>query len=291
MGQFSATQKQNVAFFNALNKMLTEGAQYPFESKYRSLPNIPGSTVWTDVVPFCQLVADADTFVLTNPTIGKKYSQVSLTPIPGSNNQAWYLDDAGTFVTHWIAPTDVPHPITNDPSDGFQASLYTSANALVPPTSGKWNIFYAQGIVLFEAGSTPIDMGWGVPKITCYSYVGGMGVGAAGVIDDLVKSVSKTWSSEKIGNALGTLETFLDIVSLVPANTVLNVAQLSNAYFNRTGDIPNIGGNISQFNRAGLRVYRNSVMLQKGVSVFYDTSLTIHVSMDLRPGEQLYIVS
>ena len=291
MAQYSSQLKQNVAYFNALNKMLTEGSQYPFESKYRSLPNIPGSSIWTDIVPFCQLAADADSFVNTNPTIGKKFTQVSLTPIPGSNNQAWYIDDAGKFVTHWIAPTDIPHTLTNDPSDGFQASLFTSANVLVPPTNGKWNIFYAQGIVLFEAGSTPIDLGWGIPKITCYAYVGGLGVGASSVIDDLVTSVSKTWSSQKISDNLATLETFLAVTALIPANTILNVAQVSNAYITRTGDVPNIGGNQSQFDRKALRFYRNSVLLKKNIDVLYDTGQTVSFTQAIQPGEELYIVS
>lgn len=289
---FSSNLKQNVAFFNALNKLLTEGNQYPFESKYRSLANIPSSAVWSDVVPYCAFASDADNFVTLNPTIGRKYTQVSLTPIPGSNNQAWYINDGGAFITKWIAPTDVPNSITNDPSDGFQAILYRSDNSLVPPTTGRWNIFYAQGVVLFEAGFTPIDLGWGTPKITCYTYIGATGGGGAGsVIDDVQVSSSKTWSSQKLNDILPSLETFINIISPVPANTVLNVAQLSNVYFNRLGDVPNIGGNLSQFNRKSLQIFRNSVRLQKGVSVFYTSGTSIYLNVDLQPNEQLFIQS
>ena len=28
---------------------------------------------------------------------------------------------------------------------------------------------------MFQEGSTPADMGWGVPKITCYAYIGRRG--------------------------------------------------------------------------------------------------------------------
>lgn len=179
MAQYSDQQKLAVSFFNALNKQLTEGTQYPFESLYRSLPNIPNNVVWSDSVTYAVNATAADNFVTANPTIAKKYTQFTLTAIPGSNNQAWYINDAGTFVTNWIAPTDIPDVTTNDPSYGYQATLYTSANVLITPTQGKWNIFYAQGIVLFETGFTPIDMGWGTPKITCYTYVGTKGGGGS----------------------------------------------------------------------------------------------------------------
>jgi hypothetical protein len=175
MAQFSTTLEGQVAFFNALNKMLTEGTQYPFESKYRSLPNITASSIWKDTVPYAVDSTAADAFVTGNPTIGHKYTLKTLTAIPGSNNQAWYINDAGTFIKGWISPSDIPDPVTNDPSFGYQASLYTSSNTLIAPTQGRWNIFYAQGIVLFESGFTPMDMGWGTPKITCYNYIGGVG--------------------------------------------------------------------------------------------------------------------
>jgi hypothetical protein len=179
LAQYSDSQKLAVAFFNALNKQLTEGSQYPFESIYRSLPNIPNDVVWSDTVSYAVNATAADNFATANPTIVKKYTLKSLTAIPGSNNQAWYIDDAGQFVNHWIAPSDIPDSITNNPSFGYQATLYTGTNTLITPTQGKWNIFYAQGIILFEAGFTPVDMGWGTPKVTCYTYVGNKGGGGS----------------------------------------------------------------------------------------------------------------
>ena len=160
------------AFFHALGKTNTEATQNVFESLYKSAHNISPEDVRIQDVGYAVDVTAADLWVANNPTIGKKYTKVALTAVPGSNNQAWYLSDAGTFIRGWISPVDVPEPTTAAPSYGYQANLYDSSGTLIPPTSGVWVIDYFSGIVMFQAGYDPITMGWGAPKITCYVYIG-----------------------------------------------------------------------------------------------------------------------
>ena len=172
-----ATERQN-AFFHSLSKATTNSTQYVFESKYKSAHSVKGSEIWADVISYCADSAAADAEATANAAI-EKYTQVTLTEIPGSNGQAWYINNAGTFVRPWISPVDVPNSTTNAPSDGFQANLYTSTRTLVTPTAGVWFVDYYAGIVHFEVGSTPVDLGYGTPKITCYVYTGAYGAGTS----------------------------------------------------------------------------------------------------------------
>lgn len=172
-----ATERQN-AFFHSLSKATTNSTQYVFESKYKSAHSVKGSEIWADVISYCADSAAADAEATANAAV-EKYTQVTLTEIPGSNGQAWYINNAGTFVRPWISPVDVPNSTTNAPSDGFQANLYTSTRTLVTPTAGVWFVDYYAGIVHFEVGSTPVDLGYGTPKITCYVYTGAYGAGTS----------------------------------------------------------------------------------------------------------------
>lgn len=181
MSAFSQTLQSLTGFFHALSKTLTEGTQNPFEAYYKSAHSLRALDVWADVVAYAVDQAAADTEAATNPAV-TKYTQVDLTPIPGSNNQAWYYDLAGTFVRPWIAETDVPDPVTSAPSFGYQPLLYQQDFTPITPTEGRWNISAYSGTILFEAGYTPIDQGYALPiKATFYVYTGSFvsaGIGA-----------------------------------------------------------------------------------------------------------------
>ena len=167
--------KNTKAYFHALSKVNTEITQYVFESKYKTGHSVRLGDVWAEEVGYAETIAEADNFVISNPFIVKKYTLQNLTEIPGSNGQGYYIND-GEFIQSWISPTDVPHEITKDPSLGYEAKLYQSDDTFIPPTSGVFVIDYYAGIVLFQEGYTPADMGWGTPKITCYVYIGKRGV-------------------------------------------------------------------------------------------------------------------
>ncbi len=172
MAQPNSNTKINRGYFHGLSKVQTEAAQYTFESNYKSSHSVRAHDVWLDSVPYAINATQADEQAILYPSILQKYTQISLTEIAGSNGQAWYLDDAGVFVRPWISPVDVPSQERNLPSFGYQMTLYRQNGMQIPPTIGVWDVDYYAGMVLFQADTTPQILGWGIPKVTCYTYIG-----------------------------------------------------------------------------------------------------------------------
>jgi hypothetical protein len=172
MTQPSDNFKKDNGFFHSVSKTQTESTQYTFNSGYTAGHVVFSKDVLTQTLPFCNTSADVDAFIVSNPTILKKFTQVSLVEIVGSNGQAWRIDDAGTWRKPIILPSLVPNLTSNEPSNGFLPKLYKQDNTFISPSTGVWLIDPYQGIVKFEVGYTPADLGWGIPKLTCYAYTG-----------------------------------------------------------------------------------------------------------------------
>jgi len=172
MAQPTDSFKLIKAYFHAMNAVNTLDTQNTFESLYSAKHTIKAIDVWTETVDYCIDVASADAFAIANPTIVVKHVDIPLTMITGSNGQAWYVDIAGQFINPFISPRDIVDPITKAPSYGFQLMMKTAGGVNIPPATGTWEIDYANGILFFQLGSTPSDMGWGIPTVTFYQYVG-----------------------------------------------------------------------------------------------------------------------
>lgn len=170
MASPSQLTERKGGYFHSLSKAMTNETQYPFESKFKSSHTIKYDEVWAENIPYCPDSISADNLAL-NSSIIKKYELKSLTEIPGSNGQAWYIND-NKFVRPFISPVDVVENDTNMPSVGFEAKLYKENGTFISPTSGVWYIDYYAGIVHFESSYTPTDLGYGIPKITLYVYIG-----------------------------------------------------------------------------------------------------------------------
>jgi hypothetical protein len=191
MADFSTTLAGKIAYFHSKQSTLTEGNQLAFEPLYKSSHSVLGqSDVWADPINYCVDAAAADAEAIANVAV-TKYLQVDLTPIPGSNNQSWYYNNAGTFVKPWISPRDIPNSVTQAPSYGFQMQLYQQNLTIIPPTAGRWNVDYYSGIVQFEVGFTPADMGWLTPiKATIYAYTGTFAASGSGGASFIVNQVA-----------------------------------------------------------------------------------------------------
>lgn len=181
MGQFSDIKQRISAFFHSLSKVNTEITQEPYESIYKSAHSVRNLDVWAEDVPVADTEVQADANAVAFPGRIQKYTLQNLTMVPGSNGQAWYIDNAGAFVKDWIAPTDVPSGAAKVPSYGYSARLFKSDDSQVFPAQGRWNVDYYAGLVLFDEGYTPADLGYGTPKITCYTYIGVKGLVATGL--------------------------------------------------------------------------------------------------------------
>lgn len=169
----STTLERRGAYFHSLSKVLTNETQYPFESKYKSSHSVSYNEVWAENIPYCETSAEVDSFITSNPGIIQKYTEIELTEIPGSNGQAWYINDT-EFIKPFISPVDIMDVSTGLPSSGFEAKLYKNNGTQISPTSGVWFIDYYAGIVHFQFGSTPFDLNYGIPKLTVYVYTGKM---------------------------------------------------------------------------------------------------------------------
>jgi len=175
---FSVALQTKIGYFHSKSAVLTEGTQTINEPLFKSSHSPVGNIdVWADPVAYAVDIAAADAEAGSNAAV-TKYTQVDLTAWPGSNNQAWYLDDAGTFMKPWISPRDIPNATTQAPSYGYQLNLYEQDLTLIFPTDGRWAIDYYAGIIQFEVGFTPVDMGYALPiKATLYAYTGNFGGG------------------------------------------------------------------------------------------------------------------
>ena len=187
--------KNELSFFHALSKSITNESQYVFESKYKSAHSVKASEVWADEIQYCIDVTAADLEATNNPAV-TKHTQVPLTEVPGSNGQAWYLDVMNSFVRPWISPVDVPQIGTNDSSDGYQVNIYTEAGVLISPTAGVWMPDYYAGLIHFGNGFTPNDSGYGIPKITVYAYSGSYGAGGGSATADTIPYIKYIWNTK-----------------------------------------------------------------------------------------------
>jgi hypothetical protein len=169
------------AYFHSVGRTNTSHTQNTYESPYKSAHTVRASEIWAEDIPYAATATEADAAAFALPNVIVKYEKVPLKEVPGSNGQAWYLDVDGKFVKPWIAPTDVPHPTTNMPATGYQARIFRENGTSIPLTDGVYIIDYYSGMVRFQEGYTPKDMGYGTPSITCYAYIGKM---LADVLED-----------------------------------------------------------------------------------------------------------
>lgn len=186
MAQFTQQSKINSSYFHSQSKTITEQNQYPFESPFKDGHNVFMKDVLSGVLPEADTQTEIDNWISSNPGIIKKYEQVDLTEISGSNGQAWQLiDSVDGVVLPFIDPVDVPKINDKTPSIGYTPILYDSTGTQLPTTAGSYKIKPFSGIVQFEVGYTPQDLGWGTPKLTVYGFIGNT---LQDIIDSLVST-------------------------------------------------------------------------------------------------------
>lgn len=198
MANPSSSFEEIKGFFHSLSKVNTGQPNYAnpqlvFNSTVKSAHNISASDVRTDQIAYCPDAASANAWITANPLKGKAYVQFPLTPVAGSNNQAWYLNDSGTWIKSWLSPVDQYDPTNSLPSDGFQANIHygtgAQAGQQIPLTAGIFVVDYFAGMVLFDVGYDPVTQGWcslaSPITISNYVYIGStLQSSATGATDD-----------------------------------------------------------------------------------------------------------
>lgn len=188
--------KINKGLFHVLSKINSNEGQYPFESKFKSAHTISAKDIWVDNIPYCETREDALDFEASEDgnTVIKFYDEVTLTELPNTNGQAYYLEVNGDFIRPFIVPEDVPQEGTNLPSTGFTVEILKGDGSVIPPTAGAYVIDGYSGIILFDEGQTPNDLGWGDIKISVFAYIGNtmadVGIGGSSIDADVIQSYS-----------------------------------------------------------------------------------------------------
>jgi hypothetical protein len=236
MGSLSQNEQRKLAYFHALSKTMTEGTQEVYETRYKSSHNVTLNEVWSDNIYFAADYMTAVAESLTNSAV-TLFDQVVMNMIYGSNGQAYsyisggtYKDDSyplnergqltsgSTYIRPWVAPTDIPNSISNDPSNGYALRLFRGSDAIVNPngeiylTEGAFSVDYYAGVIHFAQGYTPVDMGWGSIKATFFQYSGNFG--ASGTTGGYTSAQFNSGTSQLVFNSGETTETILDLSSL-----------------------------------------------------------------------------
>ncbi len=159
------------------------GQVFTDQATAKSGHNVSYVEVRADDVPICRDINARNIQLLTTNTDGQRivkeqYSSIlkfwdkaPLTVYDNTNNEAWcLLDNTGIPISNFIDPTD---ELIDGRylSNGYLAVLYDENGNKISPNYG-WTFESYSGLVKFQKGKTPVDMGWGIPKIEVFSYIG-----------------------------------------------------------------------------------------------------------------------
>lgn len=167
----SELTRERSSFFHTANRALTEADQKIYNTTLDSAGvDSSVSGLYRSFLPFTHTQTVVDTFLLTaDPVPLEKLSRVTLVPLPGSNNQTWFAQDTdGARIKLFITEQFLLDPTTNSVPNAYVLELYQQDGTRITPTQGDWWVKPDEGLIRFEKGSTPVDLGWGNPTITCY---------------------------------------------------------------------------------------------------------------------------
>ena len=161
-----------------------------FEENFPWLPTVLASDIWADDVPFAATPTEADNVAAglttdspTSPVV-EKLTMAVMDEIPLSNGQGWSLYEVPGVVTSDTRVIDWLNPQSFGP--GYFFSLFENDNTPISLTDGRYQVDSRNGIVRFDEGFTPSDLGLSTPlKITVYRYDGRKGV----IVDEAIPSV------------------------------------------------------------------------------------------------------
>lgn len=192
----SESSQRKLAYFHSLGKSMIESQQNVYESNYKSSHNIRTNEIWSDNIDFTSTYSEAKTKSLLNNAV-ILHEMVFLSEVYGSNGQAYIYIENGKFkdssypisdrgyfdkinpslvepkyIKPFISPEDVVDTTTNDPSFGYTLRLFRENGMEIFLTEGTWVVNYNTGIIYFDEGYTPSDMGWGNIKASFFEYNG-----------------------------------------------------------------------------------------------------------------------
>lgn len=217
----------------------------------------------------------------------KLYENVELSPVDGSGqdadkNQAWELLVDGKRIKNFIAPTDV-FDTTGNPCNGYTLKLFDKTGTQIAATDGNWAFDYFAGLVIFERGKTPQDLGWAGTdkgtyiKMSAWAYTGGILTNALSNVEADITTIGNQIAS--LQHSMGGQELFQGTFNLYNDNGEVI-----------EGTLPEITVNTTSIKEEDGDIIQNSVNISGQISfeltdsVKTDTIVTIQV-----PGEVLAV--
>ena len=175
MAKLSDATQLDVANKLTLGIASTSTDKNYFEENFPWLPTVVSSEIWAEDVPFANTVAEADAATVGTEVVVDKFVEVVMDEIPLSNEQGWAVytvpgvPDPATRIADWLNPQQF--------GPGYFFTLFESDGTIINLTGGRFQVDNRNGIVRFDEGFTPADLGLLTPlKITFYRYSGIKGV-------------------------------------------------------------------------------------------------------------------
>jgi hypothetical protein len=190
---------ENRNLFHTFSRIAIQEGQGVAAAVNKTGHTVTSKDVWADIAKlpqntkyegsaskaFTDLKAVYDSNAAEYSKYVKLYEKAVLSPVAESDaeankNQTWELLIDGKRVKNFVAPTDV-FDADGKPCNGYTLTLFDQKNGEISPKDGNWAFDYVAGLVIFEQGQTPEDMGWatttkgtttGPIKITAWAYVG-----------------------------------------------------------------------------------------------------------------------
>ena len=166
----SEISRERSAFYHVANRAQTRADQRIYNTTINS-SGIDDAVVqaYRSVLPFEGLKADVDTWIAANSGVIEKHDNVALTELLGSNGQTWYIEKDGERVRTFIAEQFLVDLSNNTVPNAYVFELYRGDGTRIPPATYDWWVIPDEGLIRFEEGATPADLGIGTPSATVYS--------------------------------------------------------------------------------------------------------------------------
>ena len=171
MAEPTDESKLKNSFFHSIGKSMVLNTMDSYESQFKSGHIVQINELISTDLPNLNTESEVDSWISSNPGILLKVD-TSLTMIPNTNQQSWYIEEESVWVKPIILNTLVVNSNTNEPSLGYVFRLYEENGNRIGEGLGQWFVNPYQGIVYFDVDTTPDVMGWGIPKVVCYVYIG-----------------------------------------------------------------------------------------------------------------------
>jgi hypothetical protein len=179
MAKLSDAAQLDIANKLSLGIASTNTDKNYFEEEYGWLPTVRNSDIYAEDVPFAADPTAADTAAADTAGVVTKYTDALMDEVPLSNGQAYAVfqtpgDTSSTRIIDWLTPQIF--------GSGYFFTLKENDDTVINLTDGRYQVDNRNGIVRFDEGFTPSDLGLTTPlKITFYQYSGMKGgVGGGG---------------------------------------------------------------------------------------------------------------